>query len=130
MQPPCSRQEREDCRADLVRLLPDMEDTAACYFSRLETLAGLLIQVRKQGTWRALVGMQTALNVILRTDGDEITVEIGAGQWLDKAAAGVVSLFILWPLAVTAAIGAWNQMQTPEKVFKRVCKRVVVYDFE
>ena len=34
----------EDCRTDLVRLLPDMEATAASYFSRLETLAGLLIQ--------------------------------------------------------------------------------------
>jgi len=28
----------------LARLLPDMEETAASYFSRLETLAGLLIQ--------------------------------------------------------------------------------------
>src|SRR5262249_23455768 len=68
----------------------------------------------------AFVGMQRALNVILRQDGDEITVEIGAGQWLDKAAAGVVSLFILWPLAVTAAIGAWNQMKMPERIFTRV----------
>src|SRR5262249_25064473 len=81
---------------------------------------GILIQVRQQGGWRAFVGMQTALNVILRQDGEEITVEIGAGQWLDKAAAGVVSLFILWPLAVTAGIGAWDQMKMPERGFARV----------
>lgn len=34
----------EDCRADLERLLPDLEEAAASYFSRLRTLAGLLIQ--------------------------------------------------------------------------------------
>src|SRR5438128_12590373 len=33
-----------DCRADLARLLPDMEETAASYFSRLETRAWLPIQ--------------------------------------------------------------------------------------
>jgi hypothetical protein len=33
----------EDCRADLARLLPDLEDAAASYFSRLAMLAGLLI---------------------------------------------------------------------------------------
>ena len=39
----------EGCRADLARLLPDMEETAASYFSRLETLARLLIQASEQG---------------------------------------------------------------------------------
>ncbi len=75
-----------------------------------------LVQVSKRGSWRKLIGMSTALNVLLDHDGTALTVEIGAGQWIDKAAAGSVSLF-LWPLAVTAAIGAWNQTKMPEKVF-------------
>src|SRR5206468_10572371 len=33
---------RDDCRVDLARLLPGLEETAAPYFSRLEGLAGLL----------------------------------------------------------------------------------------
>src|SRR6266852_5365455 len=32
----------EDCRADLARLLPGLEEAAVFYFSRLETLAVLL----------------------------------------------------------------------------------------
>jgi len=76
-----------------------------------------LVQVSKRGGWRKLIGMSTALNVLLDHDGAALTVEIGAGQWIDKAAVGSVSLFILWPLAVTAAIGAWNQTKMPEKVF-------------
>jgi hypothetical protein len=44
----------EDCRADLERLLPDLEDSAAAYFGRLEILAGLLLAAHaaegEQGT--------------------------------------------------------------------------------
>ncbi len=39
----------EDCRAELERLLPDLEEAATSYFSRLETLAGLLIQASQAG---------------------------------------------------------------------------------
>jgi hypothetical protein len=39
----------EDCRTDLERLLPDLEEAAASYFSRLRTLAGLLIQASQAG---------------------------------------------------------------------------------
>jgi hypothetical protein len=46
------------------------------------------------------------------------------GQWVDKVAAGAVSLFILWPLAVTAAIGAWGQMEMPKRIFESVADYV------
>ena len=39
----------EDCRADLERLLPDLEEAAVSYFNRLEALAGLLIQAYRAG---------------------------------------------------------------------------------
>jgi hypothetical protein len=77
----------------------------------------LLIQVKKRGGWREFVGMATSLNVVLRQSGNTLTVEIGAGKWIDKAAAGVVSLVVLWPLAVTAGFGAWEQMKLPDRIF-------------
>ena len=46
----------EDCRADLTRLLPDLEETAASYFSRLETLTGLLIQAYAEGEEKSGAG--------------------------------------------------------------------------
>ena len=46
----------EGCRADLARLLPDLEATAASYFSRLETLAGLLIHASEQGAEKSGAG--------------------------------------------------------------------------
>lgn len=76
-----------------------------------------LVQLSKHGGWRKAIGMSTALNVLLSHHGSALTVEVGAGRWIDKAAAGTISIFILWPLMVTAAIGTWNQIKMPEKVF-------------
>ncbi len=78
---------------------------------------GVLIQASKGG-WRNVVGMASALNVVLRQNGADLTVEIGAGKWMDKVGAGAVSIFVLWPLAVTAAWGAWQQSQLPKQTFE------------
>ena len=85
----------------------------------------LLLQIKKRGGWRNYVGMATSLNILFRQSGDTLTVEIGAGKWIDKAAVGTVSMFVLWPLAVTAGYGAWEQMKMPEKVFDYIGTRLI-----
>jgi len=85
---------------------------------------GLLLQIKKRGGWRDFVGMATSLNIVFHLSGDTLSVQIGAGKWIDKAAAGTVSLFILWPLAITAGLGAWQQMKMPEKVFDFIGSRL------
>ncbi len=80
----------------------------------------VLLQIAQQAAWRKLTGMSSALNILLEQDGDRLTVEVGPGQWADRAAMGAAGLFVLWPLAVTAAVGAWSQMKLPEQVFTRV----------
>ena len=108
--------------------MPDLGDYLLDWLEREDFITqtlrtedgGTLIQIEKRGSWRKFVGMSTALNIVLHLEGEELCVEVGAGQWVDKAAAGVVSLFILWPLAVTATIGAWDQMKMPERIFDLV----------
>jgi len=85
---------------------------------------GILLQIAKAGNWRKFIGMSTALNVVFRQMGNSLTVDIGAGRWIDKAAVGTVSLFILWPLAVTAGIGAWQQMKMPERIYEHIAASV------
>ena len=75
-----------------------------------------MLQVCKGG-WRNLIGMSAALNVILDHEETAVKVNIAAGRWLDKATVGTVSLFVLWPLMVTAGFGAWKQMRMPKKVY-------------
>ena len=85
---------------------------------------GILLQIKKRGAWRDFVGMSTSLNIAFRQSRDVLTVEIGAGKWLDKAIAGTVSIFVLWPLAVTAGLGAWEQTRMPEKIFGYISSRL------
>jgi len=81
---------------------------------------GTLLQIEKVGRWRKLVGMSTALNIVFHQVDNTTNVEIGAGRWIDKAATGTISLFILWPLAVTTGIGAWQQIKMPERIFGHI----------
>jgi hypothetical protein len=69
----------------------------------------VLFQARKRGGWRDFAGMSTSLNIVFHQRDDTLTVGIGAGKWIDKAAAGVVSMFISWPLAITAGLWAWGR---------------------
>lgn len=61
---------------------------------------------------------------VFHQSDDTLTVQIGSGKWLDKTAAGTVSLFILWPLAITAGLGAWEQMKVPEEIFDYIGNRL------
>ena len=83
-----------------------------------------MLQIKKRGAWRDFVGMSTSLNIAFSQSDNVLTVEIGAGKWLDKAIAGTVSIFVLWPLAVTAGFGAWEQTRMPEKIFSYVSSRL------
>ena len=81
---------------------------------------GTLLQIEKIGGWRKLVGMSTALNIVFHQVEETVNVEIGAGRWIDKAATGAVAYLILWPLAVMAGIGAWQQIRMPERIFEHI----------
>jgi len=88
---------------------------------KLQTEDGrTLIQIEKSGGWRKFIGMSTALNIIFHQVENIVNIEIGAGRWIDKAAVGTISMFILWPLLVTAGIGAWQQAKMPERIFEHI----------
>lgn len=124
-----SKIRRYTCKSgDSTRIINDVESWLCsqgfdCQHMPTEN-DGVLVQVRKRGAWRDLVGMATSLNIVFKHSADTLTVEIGAGKWIDKAAAGAVSLVLLWPLAITAGIGAWEQSKTPEKIFDYIGARL------
>jgi hypothetical protein len=115
--------------ADAPRLVADVTtwlDSQGFDSQHMQTeTQDLLVQIKKRGGWRVAIGMATSLNIVFRQSGDNLTVEIGEGRWIDKAAVGTVSMFVLWPLAVTAGIGAWEQMNLPEKIFTHIGGRLL-----
>jgi len=79
---------------------------------------GLMMQARQFEGWRKALGVSSALQIVFHQRPNELTVEMGAAKWSDKAAAGAVGWFLLWPLAFTAAYGAWQQSKLPERTFE------------
>lgn len=129
-QTPRSKSRRYACAPnDSSRLVTEVErwlDSQGFDCQQMSTeTQSVLVQIKKRGGWRDFVGMATSLNIVFHQAEDTMTVEIGAGKWIDKAAVGTVSMFILWPLAVTAGFGAWEQMKMPEKIFDYIGTRLV-----
>ena len=60
--------------------------------------------------------MSTALSIHFDHANGKLKVSIGEGKWIDKIATGSVSVFVLWPLAVTTAFGVYSQMKYPQKI--------------
>jgi len=113
---------------DVPKVIADVKtflDTEGFDSQQLKTEdAGVLLQIKKRGSWRDFVGMATSLNIVFRQAEGMMTVEIGAGKWLDASVGTTATLILLWPLAVTAGLGAWEQMKLPEKIFGFIGNRL------
>lgn len=85
---------------------------------------GNFVQIRPKaaqsagGWFKKLTGLETCASVKLLDKGEELDAEVLAGKWMDKVAAGAVSMVVLWPLIVTASIGAFKQKAMLDDVWK------------
>ncbi len=82
-----------------------------------------LVQLKKGGDFEAIIGMQAALTVTVQKTANGTLAMIGQQKWLDKAAVGavgIVALPILWPLALTAGVGALRQASLSNQVLNIV----------
>lgn len=114
--------------ADIPQLIADLKAWLVSQNFEAQQLntesGGIMLQIKKQGGWRDWVGMATSLNILFHEDEDSLIVQIGAGKWADKIGAGAVSLILLWPLAISAGYGAWEQMKMPDNVFDFIAARL------
>ena len=84
-----------------------------------ETTEGYIMQASQpKDGWKTLTGMRLAVTVQMAVMGDKLNVSIGEGQWSDKIGAGAIGLFVAWPLAITAGMGAFKQKKLPGEVFQ------------
>ncbi|MDE7261706.1 MAG: zinc ribbon domain-containing protein [Oscillospiraceae bacterium] len=75
------------------------------------------IQARQTEGWKKFVGMDQAIQVRLSVYGDMLTVDLGAGRWVDKLGAATVGYIVFAPLLITAVIGAIGQQKLPQEIF-------------
>lgn len=83
----------------------------------------VLVQLKKGGDFEAILGMQAALSLSIQRTSGGVLAMIGQQRWIDKAAVGaigIVALPVLWPLAVTAGVGALRQASLANQVLNMV----------
>nr|BBH89380.1 hypothetical protein KTC_41310 [Thermosporothrix sp. COM3] len=83
----------------------------------------MLVQLKRGGDFEALVGMQAALSLTLQRTSGGVLAMIGQQRWVDKAAVGAVGILampVLWPLALTAGVGALRQASLGNQVLNMV----------
>lgn len=85
------------------------------------------IQARQREDWKKFVGMDKAVQVRLQVHQDNLTVDVGAGRWVDKLGAATVGYILFAPLMITAAIGAIGQEQLPRDIFDFVERFIILH---
>ncbi|GCE49664.1 double zinc ribbon protein [Thermosporothrix hazakensis] len=103
---------------DIERIARDVEaifHAQGYQAQRIGNREQMIVQIRKGGDLEALIGMQAAQTITLRSAPGGIVAAIGEGQWIDKAAIGVMGLF-LWPLFLTAGAGVLRQASLESQI--------------
>lgn len=77
----------------------------------------MVVQLKMGSDFEAIIGMQAALTVTLQRFPRGVVATVGQQQWIDKAAAGAIGMLLLWPLAVTAGVGAIRQASLESQLF-------------
>jgi ribosomal protein L40E len=100
---------------DIERLATDLEHRFVMQGYQVQHFGNneqMTVQMRKGGDFVAIIGMQTALTVTMQRSAGGVLAMIGQQRWADKAVVGAVGLVaapILWPLMITAGVGAIQQ---------------------
>lgn len=84
-----------------------------------QTTDGYVMQASQpKDGWKTLTGMRLAVTLQMTVMGEQMNVMVGEGQWSDKIGAGAIGLFVAWPLAITAGMGAFKQKKLPTEIFQ------------
>ncbi len=76
---------------------------------------GYDISITKGGTFKAVLGMKTALKVTILPHDNNILFEAGVGIWGQQAIPTVISMLFFWPVLITQIWGMIEQSQLDDK---------------
>lgn len=82
----------------------------------------MMVQLKKGHDLEALLGMQAAVTITFQRSQGGVIVGAGQQKWIDKAAVGAIGIAFppLWPLLITAGIGAVRQVELANRVLSIV----------
>ena len=69
---------------------------------------GVQVSIRRGGTFKAIIGMKTALNIKIEPVANGTTVEAGVGIFGQQAVPTAITLLVFWPVIIAQV---WNMAQ-------------------
>ena len=69
---------------------------------------GVQVSIRRGGTFKAIIGMKTALNIRIEPEANGTTVEAGVGIFGQQAIPTAITLLVFWPVIIAQV---WNMAQ-------------------
>ena len=90
---------------DLVRYFEGQD------FETTETnlpAGGVQVSIRRGGTFKAIIGMKTALNIKVEPVQGGTQVDAGVGIWGQQAIPTIITALVFWPVIISQV---WNMAQ-------------------
>jgi hypothetical protein len=72
------------------------------------SMGGVQVSIRRGGTFKAIIGMKTALNIKIEPVANGTTVEAGVGIFGQQAIPTAITLLVFWPVILAQV---WNMAQ-------------------
>src|SRR5215218_10006415 len=69
---------------------------------------GVQVSIRRGGTFKAIIGLKTALNIKIEPVANGTTVDAGVGIFGQQAIPTAMTLLVFWPVLVAQV---WNMAQ-------------------
>jgi acyl carrier protein phosphodiesterase len=69
---------------------------------------GVQVSIRRGGTFKAIIGMKTALNIKIEPVSNGTTVDAGVGIFGQQAIPTAITLLVFWPVIIAQV---WNMAQ-------------------
>ena len=69
---------------------------------------GVQVSIRRGGTFKAIIGLKTALNIKIEPVANGTTVEAGVGIFGQQAVPTAITLLVFWPVIIAQV---WNMAQ-------------------
>ena len=83
-----------------------------------------VMQARKENLWRQAVGTAYAVTVIITPGEGQLSVKLGANEWIDTAVSAGIGLLVLPPVLIETIWGIWKEHSLDDVVWRIVDERV------
>jgi hypothetical protein len=90
-------------------------------------IGGLIIQARKEGFLRTVVGMSSAITVSINQQDAYLLIEVGGANWADKAGAAAIGYIVFWPTLISAGFGVYEQSKLIKQTWDVIHRYISTY---